>query len=812
MKKRLIAGIILALMTAGVYYIAYQFIFPSDKKTIIYLVPIFALALIALIFLIWLIAFNNFIKQDNALIKELAIKNDLLDSLQDSNNIVAETLPIGMVVYSRELTITYANIMAKNLFQSSLLGKDISRINDELYQMIVFKKASHVIDVYGKKINVIPHYEKQVVYFFDVTKSYTIEANHKHNIPCLMIVSLENVKALEDVSFQQKTELLNEFYIAIDKWAVANKAYSLSNSGDRQVFIIKKGDLDLVKRENFSILQDVNAISMQEQVPISVSIGVGIDDDDYSNIFRNATKALDSAGQRGGNQAVIFDGQSEVTYGGRNRTVERKTAAEVQNYASEIFSLIKEASSIIVMPHKKPDADALGSAIGVRELCEQMGTPAKVFIDYSDIDDTVAQVIDDSAIEYIKLRQDIITEQDYKEFFKGRTLLIMVDHHSKDRSASKAPYRQASKVAIIDHHRLEASLDTEPDLVYIDHNASSAVELVTEILTLAPVDIKLPKFIATSMFVGMLIDTQNFTAHTSEKMFYIAGKLAQYGADPYKAKLYLREPIAEQSARINALLGAEKVFNNMRIIKLDGKQKGEDLSKAAEALLNSDKGVIATFAIGRLEDGRVGISARSDGSYNVSHVMQLLGGGGHFNASATQIDEQDISQVKKSLVAVLEQELKGDERSMRVILVADVKKQGRKGETIDVTPGYGNYLLSKGLAIEANAANIAALEEEKARKEQQIKEEIEVANKIKSTLDGITVIIPVKTGEKGKLFGSITSSNVQAQLKSQYKLDIDKKKIIIHEEKITSLGTYDVSVKLQKDISAKFHIDVVEAK
>ena len=143
---------------------------------------------------------------------------------------------------------------------------------------------------------------------------------------------------------------------------------------------------------------------------------------------------------------------------------------------------------------------------------------------------------------------------------------------------------------------------------------------------------------------------------------------------------------------------------------------------------------------------------------------------------------------------------------------ADVKKQGRKGETIDVTPGYGNYLLSKGLAIEANAANMAALEEEKARKEQQIKEEIEVANKIKSTLDGITVIIPVKTGEKGKLFGSITSSNVQAQLKSQYKLDIDKKKIIIHEEKITSLGTYDVSVKLQKDISAKFHIDVVEAK
>ncbi len=812
MKKRLIAGILICCLFAGAYLLAYIFLFPSSMKTFLYLVPLFVFALVIIILLTCLFVSSSYMKERSNLRKQIKVKDELLDALKNNNEIVSESLPVGVLVYSPSYSITYANEFAKNVFQSKLLGKDISRISNELYHNIVLKKPSYVIDVYGKKINVIPQYEKHMVYLFDVTKAYSIETKHELDIPCLMIVSLDNTKVLEDTSIQERNNVLTKYYLAIEKWAKSYGAYSISNEVIKQTFIIKKGNLTRVENDNFSIIQDINSISQAEQKPITISIGVGLDDDDYSNMYKYAQRALDIVQKRGGNQAVIYDGITETPFGGDKRTYERYSSLEVLKYANQLYSLIKEASSVIVMPHSMTDADAIGSALGVRELAERLGTPAKVFLNYNDVDQTVEQMVRNSATDYIKLRQDIATEANYVDFFKGRTLLIMVDHHEKTRSVSQSPYKLANKIAIIDHHRLEGVLDVETNLLYVDPNSSSTVELVAELISLSPVEVTFPVFISTIMFVGMLIDTQNFASHTSDKTFYIAGLLTGGGADPYKAKLYLRETLEEQNKRLNVLLKAEKPFENVRIISMDGKQAKEDLSKAAEVLLNSEKGVVAVFAIGQLDDSSVGISARSDGSFNVARIMKDLGGGGHFSAAATQLPKTTVKAVKEELLVTLKDEIKGEGQTMKVILVKDVKKKGKKGETIDVTPGYANFLLSQGFAIEANPSNMAALEEEKQRQEQQAFEEIEVAKKIKKSLDGLSVTISVKTGEKGKIYGSITNAHIAQQLKKQFDIDIDKKKIVVNEDKITSLGTYPVTAKLQKDVQAKFNIDIVEEK
>ena len=810
MKKKLTAGILICSLVAGAYGLAYIFLFPSNMKSLLYLMPLFLFALVVIILLTSLFVSSGFSKERLNLKKQLKIKDELIDALKVNNDIVGETLPVGIMVYSASYSITYANEYAKNIFQSKLLGKDISRIHNDLYHDIIYRKTPHVIDVYGKKINVIPHYEKHMLYFFDITKSYSIEAKHELDIPCLLIVSLDNTKVLDDTSIQERNNILTKYYLAIDKWAKGSGAYSISNEVTKQTFIIKKGNLKKLENENFSIIQEINSISAAEQKPITVSIGVGLDDDDYSNMYKYAQRALDIVQKRGGNQAVIYDGVNEIPFGGDKRTYERFSSQEVLKYANQLYALIKEASSVIVMPHSMTDADAIGSALGIRELSERLGTPAKVFLNYNDVDQTVEQMIRNSATDYIKLRQDIATEANFMDFFKGRTLLIMVDHHDKARSVSQSPYKLANKVAIIDHHRLEGLLDVEADFLFVDPNSSSSVELATELIILAPVEVSFPIFVSTIMFVGMLIDTQNFAAHTSDKTFYIAGQLTGVGADPYKAKLYLRETLEDQSKRLNVLLKAEKPYDNIRIISMDGKQAKEDLSKAAEVLLNSEKGVVAVFAIGQLEDSSIGISARSDGSFNVARIMKDLGGGGHFSAAATQIPKTTIKAVKEELLVALKDEIKGEGKTMKVILVKDVKKKGKKGETIDVTPGYANFLLSQGFAIEANPSNVAALEEEKQRQEQQAFEEIEVAKKIKENLDGLSVRIPVRTGEKGKIYGSVTNGHIAQQLKKQFDIDIDKKKIIVNEDKITSLGTYPVTAKLQKDVQATFNIDVVE--
>ena len=212
---------------------------------------------------------------------------------------------------------------------------------------------------------------------------------------------------------------------------------------------------------------------------------------------------------------------------------------------------------------------------------------------------------------------------------------------------------------------------------------------------------------------------------------------------------------------------------------------------------------------GKLSKEMIGISARSDKT-NVHIIMEQLGGGGHFNAAGVQIKGKTIEEVYNSLVSVIKNSIKGKGDTMKVILIEDVKKQGKKGDTIDVSTGYGSYLLSKHLAIEANASNLAVLEEQKANEERRIQEEIAVNTKLKEILSSVSIKIKVKTGENGRIYGSVSTKDIAEALKKQQNIDVDKRKIVLPEDKILSLGTYPVTAKLYKDITAKFEIQVVD--
>nr|MCR5741929.1 50S ribosomal protein L9 [Gammaproteobacteria bacterium] len=457
------------------------------------------------------------------------------------------------------------------------------------------------------------------------------------------------------------------------------------------------------------------------------------------------------------------------------------------------------------------DADAIGSALGVYEIACACGTPVKVLIDKNRIDSTVKKILDNSEYEFIKLRQTLINKEDVPAFFKGRSLLILVDHHDKELSVDKDVYNLANQIIIIDHHRLTEMLEVKPIIQYIDPNASSAVEIVTELSQLSPIEVKYPNFISTIMLIGMIIDTHNFVDHTTDRTFKVASILTSFGADTHEAKRYLRESISEQIDRVSLLQKAEIIFDHYAII-IDRKEyaKRDDLSKTADALLNIDN-IEASFSIGRISRDTVSISARSN-KQNVHIIMEQMGGGGHFNAAGAQVKNKSVEEVYNSLVAVIKNNLKGKGDSMKVILVEDVKKQGKKGDTIDVSTGYGNYLLSKHLAIEANASNLAVLEEQKANEERLIEEEIAVAKKLKEILSNVSIKIKVKTGANGKIFGSVSSKDVEEELKRQENIDLDKKKISLPEDKIVALGVYEVNAKLYKDINAKFNIHVVDSE
>ena len=713
MRKRIIAGIVIDLLLAIAYGIIYFLFFKGNYPRIYLMIIPIILGVVFMFLLFYLAMYNQLNRENKKLKNQLSINKNLLDALETNDKFVQKDLPVGIIIYSELGVITYANDQAKNFFQSTLIGKELPYISEELNEVVKNKKTDSLINVFGRKIRTDLRILQRTIYLRDVTEEISIVEKSKIKAPAIIILSLDNIdESLDGLNLQKRTELLGHYYVAIENWSQKYNIFSMSTADEKQMFITNKEGLEIIMEDRFSILEAIDSISKEQETGISLSIGVGIGSDDYQQLGFYANTALDLAMGRGGDQAVIYDGESEKIYGGNVQFSERITKTEARVFASKLVEAINSASSVVIMPHNDTDADAIGSALGVLEIANACGTPAKVLINRQHVDATVDKILRNSEYEFIKLRQSIIEPQDVEAFFKGRTLLIVVDHHSEDLSVDKNVYGLANQVIIIDHHRLTERLTIHPILQYIDQNASSAVEIVTELSQLAPIEVKIPNFIATIMLIGMIIDTNNFANHTTDRTFQTASVLTSFGADTHEAKRYLRQSVDEQVNRVALIQKAEILFDHYAII-VDNKVTERDvLSKTADALLNIEN-IEAAFAIGKLSKEMIAISARSDKT-NVHVIMEQLGGGGHFNAAGVQIKGKTIEEVYNSLVSVIKNSIKGKGDTMKVILIEDVKKQGKKGDTIDVSTGYGSYLLSKHLAIEANASNLAVLEEQKA--------------------------------------------------------------------------------------------------
>lgn len=813
MKKGIIAGIIIDILLMASSVVAYFFYFQGKGFSYLYLVGALAILFVILVSFIAYAAAYKAMKNENDKLKDkLMINKGLLDALETNDKFIQTDFPIGIIIYSEDSIITFANDEAKNLFQSNLIGKNISYVSEALNDVTKSKKTDSIIDVFGRKIKTHLRILQRTIYLRDITEEITIREEAKIKAPSLIVLSLDNVDdSLEKMNLQKRTDILGQYYVAIEVWSQKFNIFSMATSDEKQMFIASKEELDSIVEDGFSVIEAVDNISREKGTEISLSIGVGFGSDDYSQLGYYAQNALDLAQGRGGDQAVIYDGENEKVYGGNIQFSERITKTEARVFSKKLVEAISKASSVIVVPHTDTDADALGSALGVYEIAVACGTPAKVLLNKSKVDSTVKKILENSEYEFIKMKESIIEPDDVESFFKGRTLLIVVDHHDQALSADKKVYNYANDIIIIDHHRLTERLAIKPMIQYIDQNASSAVEIVSELAELAPIEIKFPNFVATIMLIGMIIDTQNFTNHTTDRTFGVASQLTSFGADTHEAKRYLRESINEQVERVNLLQKVEILFEHYAII-IDKKEycQRDVLSKTADSLLNIDN-IEAGFSIGKISKDTISISARSN-KLNVHVIMEQMGGGGHFNAAGTQIKNKTIEEVYNSLVGVIKNSLKDRGDAMKVILIEDVRKQGKKGDTIDVSTGYGNYLLSKHLAIEANASNLAVLEEQKASEERRLQEEVAVSRKLKEILDDISVKVMVKTGSNGKIFGSVSSKDISDALKEQHHIDLDKKKIILPEEKIVALGTYKATAKIYKDITSIFNVQVVDTE
>ncbi len=729
----------------------------------------------------------------------------------NSEDIVLNYLPVGIILYDGSGNIVYANSQAKDYFSNVLVERNLKIISKDLADSVEKRIGKFILDVYEKKYDVVHYPKNKTIYMFEVTDREFTKAKYNASIDAIGILKLDNFSdATGNLDFQDKANIQGLLLGAIDNWCTKNDIYFNNLRPEKTIIFLNKYQLEEIMKEKFQILNIVSDISKNNDLRITLSIGLACLEGKARALGEAAEEALTLAEDRGGDQVVVnLQNQPLKFYGGKNNSAEKrsKITAKVNSRALEDF--IDNSRNVYVMPHIATDVDAFGSAIGVLEMALAKNKEAKIVLDFDNIDQTCQKVINMLNQEYIKLLEYIIDPDDALDEIKEDSLLVIVDHHSIVQSIEPKLIEKTKHLIVIDHHRRLDNVLSDVLINYVEPYASSSVELVTEMIDLYGENVTVDPFEATIMLAGMIIDTNNFSYRTGVRTFEAAARLKRFGADPFKARLMLRESLDDIKTKTNLVNQARIISNHFAITSMPEEELTDrvQLAKTADELLEIDN-IIGSFAIGNIGEDTVAVSARSVDKFNVSVVMEKLGGGGHLNNAAAQLKDKTIQEVADTIEKIIGETYK-EEATMKVILIKDIRGKGKKGDIIDIATGYGNYLLTSKHAIAANNANIKALESEKEKVEVEANKGLEKAKKLKAEIEKSPIKLFVKIGESGKLFGSINTKQIADELKKSHKLIVDKRKILL-EENIHSLGTYEVNIKIHKDVVAIINLQVLE--
>ncbi|PKK99877.1 MAG: 50S ribosomal protein L9 [Tenericutes bacterium HGW-Tenericutes-1] len=795
----------LSFGTVGVLYLIGQ---DNLILLIVFVVLLTAIFLFVLISLLFNHRRTGKIKVLENKIKEASMTQK---RLKNSEDIALNYLPVGMILYDDTFTIKWSNSAAKDYFSNILVERKISFIHEELSNMISKREGKFIINVYGKEFEVVHYPKNKCIYLFEVSDREAMKRRLNESTNVIGILNLDNLdEATANLDFQVKTALHGKYLAALDNWCKKYDIYFMNLRSEKSSLIMTKKQLELATKDEFTILDQINEISSQNEVRVTLSMGIACAEIMSDELGQLAEDALKLAHGRGGDQVVVnMQNQPLKFYGGKSNTVEKRTKITARINSKAISDLISKHEATMIMPHASTDLDAFGASIGLLHMALVQNKSAYIVLDLDRVDQTTDKVFDMLNREYIKLIEYIIDPDDALNMINQNTLLIIVDHHSPTQTIEPKLLEKTKSIAIIDHHRRIDSLLSEVNLSYVEPYASSSVELVVELMELYNYELEIDSFEATVMLAGMMIDTNNFTYRTGVRTFEAAAMLKMYGADPFKAKLILRESLDDIKTKSNLVNSAQIILSHFAIAALPQENKSDrvQLAKTADELLEID-GIIAAFAIGSLGNDTVAISARSVDRFNVSVMMEQFGGGGHLNNAAAQVQNANIPQIVAKIEDILNTTYK-EEQNMKVILTKDVKGRGKKGEIIEVANGYGNFLLTSKQAIEASQSNLKTMENEKEKLEKEAEIELELMKRLRADIEMSPLKLYVNVGENGKLFGAVSSKQIADEYKRVYSLEIDKRKIVL-DDNIHSLGEYKIPIKLHKDVTAIINLQILE--
>lgn len=489
------------------------------------------------------------------------------------------------------------------------------------------------------------------IYFADMTEMFNVRDEFMRTRPIVSIVLIDNYDELTaNLSDSAVSTLDAQLNDVIANWTAGLEALCRKTERNRYLVIFESKDLAKLQENRFSVLlDDVRHVSSSSGMSATISLGIGKDGGSFAENYRFAALAIEMSLSRGGDQAVIKDRFNFTFYGSRTKETDRHTRVRSRVVAGSLSELIGQSSTIYIMGHRMADLDALGSAVGLLCLCRTKGRPARIVID---LQKNACQ----SLIEELKASQDyadlFISGQDALVEADNRSLLIVVDTNRPDQVECKPLLESISRVAVIDHHRRAADYIEQPVLNLHEPYASSASELVTELLQYAVNQRDVKPLEAQALLAGIVLDTKNFSIRTGSRTFESAAYLRKAGADPVEVKKLFQSDLDDTLMRYRVVQAARLYRSELAIACIDETITRVIASQAADELINIS-GITASFVLFPDRE-QVIISARSIGSCNVQAVLEKLGGGGNGATAGAQIKGKPLREVLQELVAAID--------------------------------------------------------------------------------------------------------------------------------------------------------------
>lgn len=497
------------------------------------------------------------------------------------------------------------------------------------------------------------------MYMFDETRLRKIE---KENFDQKLVVGLiyidnyeEVLQSVEDVRASLLAALIdrkiNKFVSNID--GIVRKLEK-----DKYFMVLKRQSLEAIRSEKFDIVDDVKTVSIGNELQVTISIGIGMGAETYGQLCDYSRAAMDLALGRGGDQAVVKDGENVYYYGGKTKQVEKNTRVKARVKAHALREIIETKESLLIMGHKLSDIDALGAAVGIYKAARLFNKPAHIVL--NDVTASLRPMVDRFLDSEDYGPEVFVNSEEAVDIMNSGTLVVVVDVNRPSRTECPELLKMTKSVVVLDHHRQTSEIIENALLAYIEPYASSTCEMVAEILQYIQDGIRLRPLEADAMYGGIVIDTNNFVQKTSVRTFEAAAFLKRHGADVIRVKKLFRDNFSDYKWRADSVSRAEIFLDCFAITvsESEGVQSPTVLGAQIANELLDINGIEASFVLTEYNN-KIYVSARSLDTINVQLIMERMGGGGHMNMAGVQIEGKSLEEVKQMVIETVK-EMKAD--------------------------------------------------------------------------------------------------------------------------------------------------------